>query len=157
MTLSILGSGNIGSALAGHFAQKNIPVSIANNRGPASLEPLCKKLGSSITAVELAGALQADIVILALPFTAVAQLGDKTDWATRIVIDATNAIDFPAFTPTDLGGKLSSEVVAEYLLGARVVKASTHFLQQFSLRPRKRALAGVSSSCRVMMLKRVLR
>jgi predicted dinucleotide-binding enzyme len=123
MTLSILGSGNIGSALAGHFAQKNIPVSIANNRGPASLEPLCKKLGSGITAIELAGALQADIVILALPFSAVAQLGDKTDWAARIVIDATNAIDFPAFTPTDLGGKLSSEVVAEYLLGARVVKA----------------------------------
>lgn len=123
MTLSILGSGNIGSALAGHFAQKGVPVSIANNRGPASLEPLCKKLGSNIKAVELAEALQADIVILALPFSAVAQLADKTDWAGRIVIDATNAIDFPAFTPTDLGGKLSSEVVAQLLSGARVVKA----------------------------------
>jgi len=123
MTISILGSGNIGSALARHFAQKNVPFLIANKRGPSSLEPLCKELGSHIKAVELGEALQAEIVILALPFSSVPQLADKTDWAGRIVIDATNAIDFPAFTPTDLGGKLSSEVVAGVLTGARVVKA----------------------------------
>jgi predicted dinucleotide-binding enzyme len=123
MTLSILGSGNIGSALARHFTEKGVPVSIANNRGPSSLEPLCKKLGSHLKAVELGEALQAEMVILALPFSSVPQLADRTDWAGRIVIDATNAIDFPAFTPTDLGGKLSSEVVAELLSGARVVKA----------------------------------
>ena len=38
-------------------------------------------------------------------------------------VDATNAIDFPAFTPRDLGGRLSSEVVAEYFPGATLVKA----------------------------------
>jgi predicted dinucleotide-binding enzyme len=123
MTLSIVGSGNIGYALARHFTEKGVPVSIANNRGPSSLEPLCKKLGSHLKAVELAQALQAEMVILALPFSSIPQLADRTDWAGRIVIDATNAIDFPAFTPTDLGGKLSSEVVAELLSGARVVKA----------------------------------
>jgi predicted dinucleotide-binding enzyme len=123
MTISILGSGKIGSALARHFAQNKVFLSIANNRGPSSLEPLCKDLGSYIKAVELGEALQAQIVILALPFSCVPQIAGKTDWAGRIVIDATNAIDFPAFTPTDLGGKLSSEVVAEALAGARVVKA----------------------------------
>jgi predicted dinucleotide-binding enzyme len=123
MTLSIVGSGNIGSTLARHFTEKGVPVSIANNRGPSLLEPLCKKLGSHLKAVELAEALQAEMVILALPFSSVPQLADRTDWAGRIVIDATNAIDFPAFTPTDLNGKLSSKVVAELLSGARVVKA----------------------------------
>jgi predicted dinucleotide-binding enzyme len=39
------------------------------------------------------------------------------------VVDATNAIDFPAFTPKDLGGRLSTELVAETVPGARVVKA----------------------------------
>jgi predicted SnoaL-like aldol condensation-catalyzing enzyme len=34
MTYSIIGSGAIGSALAGHFASKGIEVSLANNRGP---------------------------------------------------------------------------------------------------------------------------
>jgi len=33
MTYSIIGSGAIGSALAGHFASKGIEVSLANNRG----------------------------------------------------------------------------------------------------------------------------
>ena len=42
---SIIGSGAIGSALAGHFASKGIEVLLANNRGPASLEDLVRKLG----------------------------------------------------------------------------------------------------------------
>jgi predicted dinucleotide-binding enzyme len=40
-----------------------------------------------------------------------------------IVIDATNAIDFPSFTPTDLGGRPSSEVVGEAVAGSLLVKA----------------------------------
>ncbi len=36
---------------------------------------------------------------------------------------ATNAIDFPKFTPTDLGGRPSTQVVGELLHAPRVVKA----------------------------------
>ncbi len=123
MTISILGSGNIGSALARHFAGKKLAISIANKRGPSSLEALVNELGPHVKAVDLDHALQSEIVILAVPFTGISELAQKTDWAGRIVIDATNAIDFPAFTPTDFGGKLSSELVAESLAGARVIKA----------------------------------
>jgi predicted dinucleotide-binding enzyme len=45
------------------------------------------------------------------------------DWAGRIVVDATNAIDFPAFTARNLQGRLSTEVIADLVPGARVVKA----------------------------------
>ena len=123
MTISILGSGNIGSALARRFAAKTLTVSLANSRGPGSLEALIDELGPHIHAVDLEQALQADMVILAVPFKGVPDLAQKANWTGRIVVDATNAIDFPGFTPTDLGGKLSSEVVAETLKGARVVKA----------------------------------
>ena len=123
MTLSIIGSGSIGTAPARQFARKSLAVSITNSRGLPALAPLTAELGASIKAVDLDEALGADMVILALPFPAVSELADKTAWAGRIVIDATNAIDKPDFTPTDLGGKLSSEVVAETLKGARVVKA----------------------------------
>lgn len=123
MTISVLGSGNIGSALARRFAAKGLTVSIANSRGPSSLEPLINELRPHVNAVDLDQALQADIVILAIPYTGVPELARRTDWTGRIVVDATNAINFPDFTPTDLGGKLSSEVVAEVLAGARVVKA----------------------------------
>ncbi len=66
MTYSIIGSGAIGSALAGHFASKGIEVSLANNRGPASLKEIVRKLGSKVKAVTVKEAASADIVILAI-------------------------------------------------------------------------------------------
>jgi predicted dinucleotide-binding enzyme len=45
MTYSIIGSGNIGSALARQFARNGIAVAIANPRGPDSLQLLKKELG----------------------------------------------------------------------------------------------------------------
>ncbi|WP_207485695.1 NADPH-dependent F420 reductase [Arenibaculum pallidiluteum] len=124
MTYSILGSGAIGSALASQFARKGIPVALANSRGPASLSELAGRLGPFVTAAPVDEALRADVVILAVPFTAVGgAVAGAPAWDGRIVIDATNAIDFPAFTPKDLGGRLSSEIVAEAVPGARLVKA----------------------------------
>ena len=124
MTYSIIGSGNIGSAVARQFARKGIDVAIANTRGVGSLASLVKELGRHIIPQTLEAALKAEIVILAAPFTAVAGIARAgNDWKGKIVIDATNAIDFPAFKPTDLGRRPSSEVVAENLRGARLVKA----------------------------------
>jgi predicted dinucleotide-binding enzyme len=124
MTYSIIGSGNIGSAVARQFARKSINVALANTRGPGSLAALCKELGPHVVPQTLEIALRADTVILAAPFSAVSVIARAgSDWMGKIVIDATNAIDFPAYTPTDLGGRASSEVVAEKLRGARLVKA----------------------------------
>ena len=124
MTYAIVGSGAIGGALAQRFSSKGIPVSIANRRGPDSLADLARKLGPSVSASSLQAALRADVVILALPFDAVRDaLADAAKWNGRIVVDATNAIDFPAFTPRDLGVRPSSEIVAEAAPGARLVKA----------------------------------
>jgi 8-hydroxy-5-deazaflavin:NADPH oxidoreductase len=124
VTYSIIGSGHIGSAVARQFARKGMDVRITNASGPASLAALCKELGRHIIPQALEAALTADTVILAVPFSAVSALARAVrDWNGKIVVDATNAIDFPAYTPTDLGGRPSSEVVAEQLRGARLVKA----------------------------------
>ena len=124
MTYSIIGSGNIGSALARQFTRKGIAVAIANPRGPDSLQLLKKELGQNIVPQTIEAALTANTVILAIPFTAVPEIAQSSrDWKGKIVVDATNAIDFPSYTPTDLGGRPSSELVAEQLRGVRVVKA----------------------------------
>lgn len=124
MTYAIIGSGAIGTALARQFARKAIPVRIANSRGPASIAALAQQLGPSIQPVDIHEALAADIVILAVPFAAVADaVAGVSNWAGRIVIDATNAIDFSDFSPADLGGRLSSDIVAGLVPGARLVKA----------------------------------
>jgi predicted dinucleotide-binding enzyme len=124
MTYAIIGSGAIGTALITHFSSKSIPVKVANSRGAASLDAIATKSGGTVVPTEIDDALKQDIVILALPFTAVPELAKvREDWTGTIVVDATNAIKFPEFRPADLGGRLSSEIVAETLPGAKVVKA----------------------------------
>jgi predicted dinucleotide-binding enzyme len=123
MNYAILGSGAIGSALARRFVAKNIDITIANTKGPQSLAGLVSELGPFVRPVIASEALQADVVILAIPFDAVRDAVKGVEWERRIVVDATNAIDFPAFSPRDLEGRLSTQIVAEAVPGARVVKA----------------------------------
>jgi predicted dinucleotide-binding enzyme len=123
-TYAILGSGAIGVAVAGQFARKGIEVLLANSRGPETLADLAHDLGPSVVPATVQDALAADILILAVPYDAVRDaVHGAPAWNGRIVVDATNAIDFPAFTPRDLGGRFSTHVVAEAVPGARVVKA----------------------------------
>ncbi|MBL0406381.1 NAD(P)-binding domain-containing protein [Microvirga aerilata] len=97
---------------------------IAHGSGPDSLAGLVAELGAHVTPTALPEAMKADTVILAVPFTAVADaVRGSAQWNGRIVVDATNAIDFPAFTPKDLGGRSSTAVIAEMVPGARVAKA----------------------------------
>lgn len=124
MSYAIIGSGAIGSALAAQFARQNLDVLVANSRGPESLADLVDKLGKNIKPVPMRKALEADIVILAVPYDAVPEaVRAAPNWNDRIVVDATNAINFPAFTPRDLGGRPSTEIISEAIPGARVVKA----------------------------------
>ena len=123
MTYAILGSGAIGTALGRRFSAAGIGVSLANSKGPESLAGLAGELGSAVKAVTAAEALRADVVILAIPFDAVPDAVKGVKWDGRIVVDATNAIDLPAFTPRDLKGRPSTQVVADAVPGARVVKA----------------------------------
>ena len=123
MNYAILGSGAIGTALARRFVAKNIDITIANTKGPQSLAGLVSELGLIVKPVIASEALQADVVILAIPFDAVRDAVKGVEWKGRIVVDATNAIDFPAFSPRDLKGRLSTQIVADAVPSARVVKA----------------------------------
>lgn len=124
MSYAIIGSGAIGGALAKQFARSKIKAVITNRRGPASLEDALQAFAPTVSAAETAAALDADVIILAVPFGAVGEVArSRRDWSDKIVVDATNAIEFPAFRPLDLGGRPSSQVVAVQFKGARVVKA----------------------------------
>jgi predicted dinucleotide-binding enzyme len=123
-TYAIIGSGAIGSALAERFHAAGVEAVIANTRGPGSLQSFTEKFGSTVKAVELDQALQSNVVILAVPYDAVPEVASKNAaWDGRTIVDATNAIDFPAFKPRDLGDRLSSEIVSDLFPGAQLVKA----------------------------------
>jgi 8-hydroxy-5-deazaflavin:NADPH oxidoreductase len=92
-------------------------VVIANSRGPESLAAVASELGASAGTVGEAAA--ADVVVIAVPWDRVPAAVQGVEWNGRIVIDATN--DWGA---DDLNGRTSSEIVADLVAGARVVKAA---------------------------------
>jgi predicted dinucleotide-binding enzyme len=122
-TFGIIGAGNIAKAIAGHLLKADHSVMLSSRRNPSDLEGSLALSGAK--AGTPAEAAQADIVILALPWNQLSTLTALTDWNDRIVIDATNHfVSFaPDFQVADLGGRASSEVVADHVPGARLVKA----------------------------------
>lgn len=127
MTIGIIGAGNIGSAFAKALARNNIDAIIANSRGPDSLRALVAGLGPSIRAGTIQQAAAQEMVLVAVPWSKIpAALAGLPNFGGRIVIDANNPIEAPLFRPAELGGRLSSEVFADLVPGARVVKAFNH-------------------------------
>lgn len=130
-SIGIIGAGNIGAAFARALGKHNIPAVIANRRGPESLASLVQTLGPTIRAGTREEAAAQDIVLVAVNWSKLpAALAGLPDWNGRIVIDANNPIEAPLFQPADLGGRVSSEVFAELVPGARVVKAFNHLQPQ---------------------------
>ncbi len=125
--IGIIGSGAIGTAFATTLARAGIAATISNSRGPDSLKEQVHALGSSIKAGTREQAARADIVLVAVNWGKLpAALAGLPDWDNRIIIDANNPIEAPLFKPVDLKGRGSSEVFAELVPGARVVKAFNH-------------------------------
>lgn len=127
MQYAIIGSGQIGTALARAFARKNIEVGIANTRGPETLESLTKELGPSISPLSVQDAHEAKIIFLAVPFPAHEDVARHfKQWHGKIIVDVTNTLNLSPRGREELGPLLSSEVVAKAFVGARVVKAFNH-------------------------------
>lgn len=127
MNIGIIGAGAIGTAIARTLARAGIDAVIANSRGPQSLAALEQELGPHIRAVTSREAAQADLVFVAVNWSKLpAALDGLGPWDGRIVVDANNPIEAPAFRPFELGASTSSEVVAGLAPGARVVKAFNH-------------------------------
>ena len=117
-SVGIIGAGRIGTVIAQIARRGGRQVVISNSRGPESLTSLVEELGDGVTAGTVKDAAAAEIVVLAVMWPQVPQAVDGLDWEGRIVIDPTNDFD-----PSDLNGRTSSEVVADLVAPARVVKA----------------------------------
>jgi 8-hydroxy-5-deazaflavin:NADPH oxidoreductase len=117
--VGIIGAGRIGQAMAQIARRAGRPVVIANSRGPQSLASVVQKLGDGVSAGTVNDAAAADIVVLAVMWPDVPKAVEGLAWSGRILIDPTNDFD-----PSDLNGRTSSEVVAEHVAPARVVKAA---------------------------------
>jgi predicted dinucleotide-binding enzyme len=126
-TIGIIGAGNIGAAFARALSRQGIALVIANSRGPHSLSELVAELGPTARAGSREEAAAQDIVLVAVNWSKLpTALAGLPDFAGRIVIDANNSIEAPSYQAVDLQGRPSSEVFAEWVPGARLVKAFNH-------------------------------
>lgn len=124
MTVGIIGAGAIGQAVAALLICVGIRVVLSNRRGPDTLAEIVRRLGTEASAGTLQQVIQPEIIFLAVPWLQVpVALRDIPDLEGRILIDTTNAVESPDDHMAALGGRPSSEIVAELADGARVVKA----------------------------------
>jgi predicted dinucleotide-binding enzyme len=130
-TISIIGSGGMAAAIGGLAARAGHIVEVMS-RDAAKARALAGKIGAGATAGTFGATPAGDIVILAVPYSAVLdvlkQYGEKL--AGKLLIDITNPIkpDFSGFlTPEDSFGAL--EIARAAPADADIVKA---FNTQFS-------------------------
>ena len=138
MQIGILGAGHVGLAVGRRVIGAGHRVKLSSARGPQALTPVARGIGAEAASVTEAAA--ADLVLLAVPWPAVADTLDPLpDWQGRILIDATNP--FVTINPlelADLEGRSASVIVAEHAPGARVVKAfNTITMANFEKGPRQ--------------------
>jgi predicted dinucleotide-binding enzyme len=118
-SVGIIGAGRLGQAMARTARRAGRDVVIANSRGPESLASVVSVLGEGVSAATVDEAASAGMVVIAVPWDRVPEAVQGLEWKSQIVIDATND-----WGGDDLDGKTSSELVAELVAGARVVKAA---------------------------------
>jgi len=116
--VGIIGAGRLGQAMARTALRANRSVVIANSRGPESLISVVSTLGEEVSAGTVDQAAAARIVVIAVPWDRVPDAVRGLELKDQIVIDATN--DWGA---DDLNGRTSSELLADLVPDARVVKA----------------------------------
>ena len=125
MRIGIVGAGNIGGTLAGHFTRASHEVAVSNSRGPETLQDLVAELGERARAVTPPEAIEfGEIVVVSVPFGRFRELPPEHAEG-KIVIDTNNY--YPNrdghFKELDTDRTTSSELLQAHMKGARVVKA----------------------------------
>ena len=129
MHVGILGSGDVGKALARGFLSRGHSVTIGS-REPAKLAEFVREHPEKLAAKTFADtAREGEIVVIATLFSgtqSALQLAGAQNFAGKIVIDATNPLKFEPGKPPALsvsGTDSAGESVQRWLPDAKVVKA----------------------------------
>ncbi|MFD2796532.1 NADPH-dependent F420 reductase [Promicromonospora vindobonensis] len=127
-TVTVIGAGNFGSVVAGIAAKGGTGIQVLA-RDPEKARAVAGPLGG--TAGTVGDEVTGDVVVLAVPYGAVADVLDAYPdrFDGKIVVDVTNPVDFATFddlvVPADSS---SARLLQDAAPGAKVVKAfNTNF------------------------------
>ena len=132
MKISIIGTGNMGRALAARLAGV-VELTVAG-RDTASVSAFAATLDGVAAAGIDEAIASADIVVLAVPYAAALEIAGSAALEGKTVVDMSNPVA-PDFSGLTLGHTSSAgEEIAHQAAGARVVKAfNTIFAQVLAL------------------------
>lgn len=128
MRIAVLGAGNAGGALskAGVAAGHQVVVSAAH---PEHAQQVASTAGGLAASSNAEAVDRADVVILAVPHTAVAGIADELSAALtgKVVVDSTNPVN-DTYSDLVTTGVSAAEELQRRLPGAHVVKAFNSIL-----------------------------
>lgn len=129
MNVTIIGTGNMGSALAKQLSSAGHDVRVTG-RDAAKAAALARQ-HRGVEAVDISRASEADIIIVATPYeSAVAALAAAGDVKGKIIVDVTNPLTADYMGLTVGHSTSAAEEIARAVPGALVVKAfNTVFAQ----------------------------
>jgi len=124
MDITIIGTGNMGRGIATRALAGEHDVTLLGTE-PGKAEDLAGELSGNVRAGVVGDELQGDVVVLAIPYTAIDDLLGRYRGQLdgRVVVDITNPVDFASFTPVDVPAGSAAQQIAQKAPGAKVAKA----------------------------------
>jgi NADPH-dependent F420 reductase len=123
MQVAIIGSGNVGRALAGSLTRAGHAVTLTATN-PDNAKAAAEQAGASFAESNQDAVQRAEVVVLAVPYPALdVVLGEDGDaLAGKVLVDTTNRVD-PSDPGKVLDGSSAAEQIQARIPSARVVKA----------------------------------
>jgi predicted dinucleotide-binding enzyme len=130
MDVAVIGTGNVGTALAGSLGRAGHDVTISA-RDTHKARQLAAEVGARAETSIAAAVAAADLAILAVPYDALADVAAEIGPVAhgKVIVDVTNP------GPATEGGPSAAERLAEMLPGAHVVKALNTLFGSFMAQP----------------------
>jgi 8-hydroxy-5-deazaflavin:NADPH oxidoreductase len=124
MNIAIIGSGNVGRALATSLTRAGHAVQITAQH-PEKAAQVASEIGARTAASNAAAAASADVIVLAVPFTSSEAVAAeiRVVAAGKPVVDVSNRMAFGADGPTIDNGPSNAERLADWLPESSIVKA----------------------------------
>jgi NADPH-dependent F420 reductase len=124
MNVAIIGTGNVGRALAASFTRAGHTVTLAS-RDSEHAAAAAAATGARFAKTNSEAAEAAQVVVLAIPFASIEAVAAEIREAVtgKPVVDATNRMSFGPNGPTIDNGDSNAERLAAWLPDAHIVKA----------------------------------
>ncbi|MBE1514558.1 NADPH-dependent F420 reductase [Nesterenkonia halotolerans] len=126
LNIGVLGAGRVGTAVARQAVRAGHTVTIATGKPAADIRLLTEVIVPGATAVDREDLRSADVIVLAVPLHKY-QSVDTSVLRDKVVIDTMNYwAPVDGFMDEFEAGTSTSEVIADFLGAARVVKTLNH-------------------------------